>query len=90
MADDVALRFRYMAAHIRLHSRTNPAGWTLQETVESYLLLPAPEVEFDAWAAAVNPGPSEEDVCRANRNAISILKGYDKGAGIDVGATKAS
>jgi len=75
--DDMALRIRYMAAHVRLHSKAEPGGWSLQDLVDSFLLLPAPAVLFEAWNAAVNPESGEDAAARANRNALAVIESHN-------------
>ena len=68
------LQFDYLLSHVRLHSTSNPRGWSAADVIKAFYMLPPPAVSFVDWKAALPPemGLTEEDMAAANNFAEGV------------------
>lgn len=66
-------RLRYMRAHIRLNSRRDPVRWDAERIVESFYILPLPEVDLLAWCEIMGYEIEDDDAARNDHGLAAIL-----------------
>ena len=65
--------YRYMAAHVRLHSQANINGWSLQEVMDSFFLLPKPQISLQEFGAMLEPPKPPEGIPIGGDNLSKLM-----------------
>lgn len=52
MASEATI-FRYMSAHVRTNSKQDISGWSVDQIMDAFLMLPRPQVTVDQFAQAI-------------------------------------
>lgn len=78
MDDELQNKINYFSSWVRLHSDSDVSRWTLQQLIDSFLLLPQPHTSFSDWMMIKNKSNekelSEDEKIINNEKFITALK----------------